>query len=106
MSLGINTKEDHILLLHEFFTVFQEILLRITLEKCDFMREETGYSGFDVMGYGWWKLAASKMQPPQDMKIRDDPKKGSQDVRIFIGACNFYQRHIHNVTYSSISLPG
>ena len=32
-------------------------------------------------GYGWWKPAASKMQPLQDMKIRDDPKKG---------ACNPY----------------
>ena len=42
------------------------------------------------MGYGWWKPAASKMQPLQDMQIRDDPKKGLQDVPSFIGACNFY----------------
>ena len=61
------------------------------------------YLGFDV-GYGWWKPAASKMQPLQDMQIRDDPKKGLQDVPNFIGACNFYLRHIHNFTYSSAPL--
>ena len=53
------------------------------------------------MGYGWWKPAASKMQPLQDMQIRDDPKKGPHDVRNFVGACNFYRHHIHNLTYSS-----
>ena len=56
--------------------------------------------GFDV-GYGWWKPAASKMQPLLDMKIRDDSKKGLHDVRNFIGACNCYGHHIHNFTYLS-----
>ena len=73
------------------------------LEKCEFMKEEMEYLGFDV-GYGWWKPAASKMQPLQDMPIRDDPKKGLNDVRSFVGACNFYRRHIHNFTYSSAPL--
>ena len=41
------------------------------------------------------------MQPLQEMQIRDDPKKGLQDVRSFLGACNFYRRHIHSFTYSS-----
>ena len=58
---------------------------------------------FDV-GYGWWKAAASKMQPLQDMQIRDDPEQGLLNVRSFIGACNFYRRHIHNFTYSSARL--
>ena len=103
VSLGTNTKEDHVLLLREFFTVCQENHLRIKLEKCEFMKEEMEYLGFDV-GYGWWKPAASKMQPLQDMQIRDDPKKGLHDVRSFVGACNFYRRHIHNFTYSSAPL--
>ena len=103
VSLGTNTKEDHILLLREFFTVCQESHLSIKLEKCEFMRDGMAYLGFDV-GYGWWKPAASKMQPMQDMQIRDDPKKGLHDVRIFIGACNLYRRHIHNFTYSSAPL--
>ena len=103
VSLGTNTQEDHILLLQEFFTVCQESHLRIKLEKCELMREEMEYLGFDV-GYGWCKPAASKMQPLQDMQIRDDPKKGLHDVRSFIGTCNFYRRHIHNFAYSSASL--
>ena len=61
------------------------------------------YLGFDV-GYGWWKPAASKMQPLQDLQTRDNPKKGLHDVRSFIGACNFYWRHIHNFPYSSAPL--
>ena len=86
VSLGTNTKEDHVLLLREFFIVCQGNQLRIKLKKCEFMREEMEYLGFDV-GYGWWKPAASKMQPLQDMQIRDDPKKGLHDVRSFVGAC-------------------
>ena len=38
------------------------------------MKEEMECLGFDV-DYGWWKLAASKMQTLQDMKIRDDPRR-------------------------------
>ena len=63
------------------------------------MREEMRCLGFDG-GYSWWKPAASKMQPLQDMQIRDDPKKGLHDVGSFIGACSLYRRHIHKFTYS------
>ena len=61
------------------------------------------YLGFDV-GYGWWKPAASKMQPLQDMQIRDDPKEGLHDVKSFAGTCNFYRHHIQNFTYTSAPL--
>ena len=97
VSLGTNTQGDHILLLRGFFSVCQENHLGIKLKKCEFMREETEYLGFDVR-YGWWKPAASKMGPLQDMQICDDPKKGNHEVWSSIGACNFYRRHIHNFT--------
>ena len=103
LSLGTNTQEDHVLLLRECFIVCQENHLQIKLEKCEFMKEEMEYLGFDV-GYGWWKPAASKMQPLQDMQIPDDPKRDLHDVRSFVGACNFYRCHIHNFTYSSAPL--
>ena len=102
VSLGTNTQEDHVLFLRQFFIVCQENHLRIKLEKCEFMKEEMEYLGFNV-GYGW-KLAASKMQPLQDMQTRDDPKKGLHNVRSFVGACNFDRRQIHNFTYSSAPL--
>ena len=103
VSLGTNTQEDHTLFLQELFTVCQEKHLRTKLEKCEFMREEMEYLGFDV-GYGWWKPAASKMQPLQDMQIRDDPKKGLHDVPSFIGACYFHRRYMHKLTYSPAPL--
>ena len=103
VSLGTNTQEDHVLLLRESFIVCQENHLRIKLEKSEFMKQEMEYSGFEV-GYGWWKPAASKMQPLQDMQIRDDPKRGLHDVRSFLGACWFYRRHINNFTYYSAPL--
>ena len=31
-------------------------------------------------------------------------KKGLHDVRSFIGACNFYRRHIKHFTYTSAIL--
>ena len=70
VSSGTNIQEDHVLLLRDFFIVCQENHLRIKLEKCEFMKEEMEYLGFEV-GYGWWKPAASKMQPLQDMQIRN-----------------------------------
>ena len=105
VTVGTNTQEDHILLLQEVFAVCLENHLCIKLKKCDFMREKMEYLGFYV-SYCWWKPAASKMQPLQDMQICDDPKKGLHDVRRFIGACNIYRRHINNFTYSSASLTG
>ena len=103
VSLGTNTQEDDVLLLCQFFIVCQENHLRIKLEKCEFLKEAIEYLGLNV-GYGWWKPVASKMQPLQDMQIRDDPEKGLHDVRSFVGACNFYTRHIQNFTYSSAPL--
>ena len=38
------------------------------------------------------------------MQIRNEPKKGFQDIRRFIGAYNFYRRHMHNFTYQSAPL--
>ena len=103
VSLGTNTQEDHVLLLREVFIVCQENHLRTKLQKCEFMKKEMEDLGLDV-GYGWGKPVASKMQPLQDMQIRDDPKKGLHDVRSFVGACKFYRRHIHNFIYFSAPL--
>ena len=68
------------------------------------MQESMQYLGFDV-GYGRWTPAASKAKRLMDAKVRhEDPKRGLHDVRSFIGACNFYRRHIKNFTYTSVIL--
>ena len=104
VCLGTNTQGDHLTLLGQFFAVGQENHTRLKLEKCEFMQETMQYLGFDV-GYGWWTPAASRAKPLMDAKIRhEDPKKGLHDARSFIGACNFYRRHIKNFTYTSAIL--
>ena len=104
VCLGTNTQEDHLIQLGDFFAVCQENHTRLKPEKCEFMQETMQYLGFDV-GYGWWTPAASKAKPLMDAKVRHgDPKKGLHDVRSFIGACNFYRRHIKNFTYTSAIL--
>ena len=52
VRLGTDTQADHVLLLSEVLIVCQENHLRIILEKCEFMKGEMEYLGFDV-GYGW-----------------------------------------------------
>ena len=104
VCLGTDTQEDHLILLGEFFAVCQENHTRLKLEKCEFMQETNQYLGVDV-GYGCWTPAASKAKPQMDAKVRqEEPKKGLHDVRSFIGACNFYRRHIKNFTYTSAIL--
>ena len=68
------------------------------------MQETMRYLGFDI-GYGWWTPAASKAKRLMDAKVRhEDLENVLNDVRSFIGACNFYHRHIKNLTYSSAIL--
>ena len=104
VCLGTNTQEGHLILLGEFFAVCQENHTRLKLEKCESVQETMQYLGFDV-GYGWWTPAASKAKPLMDAKVQhEDPTKGLHCVRSFIGACNFYRRHIKNFTYTSAIL--
>ena len=62
VCLGINTQEDQLTLLGDFFAVCQENHTRLKLEKREFMQETMQYLGFDI-GYGWWTAAASKARP-------------------------------------------
>ena len=101
ICLGTNTPEDNLILLGEFFAVCQQNHTRVKLEKCEFMQKTMQYLRFDI-GYGWWTPTASKGKPLMDAMVRcEDPRKGLHDVRNFIGACNFYHRHIKNFTYTT-----
>ena len=104
VCLGTTTQEDHLILLGEFFAVCQENHTRLKLETCEFMQETMQYLGFDI-GYGWWTPAASKATPLMDAKVRhEDPNNRLSDVRTFIGACIFYNRHIKNFIHTSAIL--
>ena len=104
VCLGTNNQEDHLILLGKLFAVCQENDNRLKLEKCEFMQETMKYLGFDTR-YGWWTPAASKAKPLMDAKVRhEDPKRGLHDAGRFIGACNFYRRHIKNFTYTNATM--
>ena len=104
VCLGTNTQEDHLILFGETLAFCQETHTILKLEKCEFMQETMQYLGF-IIGYGWWTPAASKTKLLMHAKVRhEDPKKGLHDVRSFIGACNFYLRHITTFTCTSVIL--
>ena len=101
--LGSNTTEDHKALIDEFLSVCDECNTRVKIEKCKFMREVLEYLGFDV-AYQRWKPVEVKVAPLLKAMIRDHPFQGVKDIRVFIGSCNFYRRHIRNFRYSSVLL--
>ena len=103
--LGTNTIEDHLILRQEFYAVCQEHHLRIKLEKCEFLKTETDYVGFQI-GDGWWKPQDQKMKLLLDFDPTDSCSKaeGVQNIRQFIGSCSFYRRHLRNFTAASAPL--
>ena len=56
------------------------------------------------MGHGWWRPSSSKLEPLLSFTIRDDPVKGVKDIGSFVGAANFYCRHVKNFTFASAIL--
>ena len=68
------------------------------------MQQTMQYLGFDI-GYGWWTPVTCRAKPLMDAQVRqEDPKKGLHDVYGFIGACNFYRRHIKRFAYTGAIL--
>ena len=98
--LGTDTVEDHPKLVDEFLRTCQECNTRVKLEKCEFLKENLEYLGFEV-GWRWWRPVEEKVAPILKATIRNDKTKGVKDIRSFLGACNFYRRHLPNFTYSS-----
>ena len=86
-------------LLDEFVKICEDCNTRAKLEKCEFLREELEYLGFQV-GWRWWKPVADKVAPILKTEIRDDKTRGVKDIRGFLGSCNFHRRHIPTFTYS------
>ena len=48
VGVGSSSKEDHLFLLEELFKIVQKHKLRIKLSKCDLLKENLEYLGFDV----------------------------------------------------------
>ena len=97
-GVGTDNMEDHLRILEEMLKVCQQNNIRIKLSKCDFMKEEIDYLGFNI-GWGTWKPCKSKVEA-----ILRSEVKNLKELRSFLGVLNFYRRHIPNFTYSSAVL--
>ena len=98
VGVGASTIEEHMFLLEELFKVVQKHKLRIKLSKCDLIKEDIEYLGFSI-SWGTWRPSESKVQALQGFKVRS-----LKDLRQFLGACNFFRRHMKNFTFSSAPL--
>ena len=97
-GLGTQTEDEHLQVLEELLKTAQENHLRIKLSKCDFLQQNLEYLGYEI-GFGHWKPNSKKVEA----LLKEDVKT-LKDLRSFLGACNFYRRHIPNFTYSSAIL--
>ena len=95
VGVGTATIEDHLVVLEELFKVVEKHKLRIKLSKCEFLQLKMEYLGFEV-SWGSWKPSQSKVQAIQSFKVKN--------LRSFLGACNFFRRHIKNFTFSTAPL--
>ena len=95
VMLGTRTFGDHRILLEAFLDVCHRNHLKLRYDKSQFLVHKVEYFGFES-GYGWWRPSSSKVAPILEATIKD-----VKDVRQFLGACNFYRRHIKNFTYDA-----
>ena len=97
-GLGAQSKEEHLLLLE---AIFQECLknqIRIKLSKCEFEKIDMVYLGYQV-GYGWWAPSPKKVEAIGRAKVSN-----LKDLQSFLGAANFFRRHVPQFSTSSYKL--
>ena len=97
-GIGTETEEEHLHLLEAFLVVCKDNNIRIKLSKCEFLQKEIEYLGFHI-GWGTWSPSKNKVEALLRSEV-----KNLKDLRKFLGALNFYRRHIPNFTESSAIL--
>ena len=97
-GIGTQNEEEHFYLLEKYFEICKKNQIRIKLSKCSFLEIETDYLGFSL-GWGTWKPSAKGVSGILKSEI-----KNQKDLRKFLGAMNFYRRHVKNFTFSSAPL--
>ena len=94
-GLGTNSQEEHFMLIEKFLQTCLENNVRVKLPKCDFIVEELDYLGFHI-GFAKWSASPTKVQAILSGQIRN-----LKDLRRFLGAMDFYRRHVKKYTSSS-----
>jgi hypothetical protein len=98
VGIGTHTLEQHHEILREFFEVARQDHLRIKLSKCEFMKESLEYLGYQLEN-GWWKPSTKKIEALQRVQVKD-----LKSLQRFLGALNFYRRHIPRFSFTSAIL--
>jgi len=97
-GLGSQTIEDHLMVLECLFQECQKHQIRIKLNKCEFEKIDMVYLGYHI-GYGWWAPSPKKVEAISRAKV------GSlKDLQSFLGAMNFFRRHVRKFSESSHKL--
>jgi len=93
-GLGTQTEEEHYFLLEKWFQTCLTNQIRINLSKCSFFETEIDYLGYSL-GWGTWKPSSKRVQAILNyFKVQN-----VKELRSFLGAMNFYRRHVKNFTF-------
>ena len=93
-GLGTQTEEEHYFLLEKWFQTCLTNHIRINLSKCSFFETEIDYLGYSL-GWGTWKPSSKRVQAILNyFKVQN-----VKELRSFLGAMNFYRRHVKNFTF-------
>ena len=72
--------------------------IRIKLSKCSFFETDIEYLGYNL-GWGTWRPTTKRVQAIMNFEVQSQ-----KDLQRFLGALNFYRRHVRNFTFSSAPL--
>lgn len=97
-GLGALTEEEHLLILEILFEECQKNQIRIKLSKCEFGKTEMIYLGYQI-GYGWWSPSPKKVEAISRAKVTN-----LKELQSFLGAMNFFRRHVPSFSKSSHQL--
>jgi len=81
--------------------LFEECLknqIRIKLNKCEFEKIDMIYLGYHI-GYGWWAPSPKKVEAISRAKVTN-----LKELQSFLGAMNFFRRHVPQFSESSHQL--
>ena len=98
IGVGTQNDKDHVQVLQILFQVCQDHKIRIKLSKCDILKQSLDYLGYHIEE-NMWSPSQSKVQSILKAKVQN-----LRDLHSFLGAANFYRRHIRNFTFSSAPL--
>ena len=98
LGLSTNTPEEHLVLLEALLVECQKHQIRIKLSKCEFLQTSMEYLGFKV-GNGVWSPSEKKVEAILKAKVSN-----LKELQSFLGAMNFFRRHVPRFSESSCVL--